>query len=283
MANRPELWRHALPAPSLHAHKYMHGHCLVLSGPALATGASRLSARAALNAGAGAVTIAGKRDALFVHAAHVTSIMLREAGTPESFEALLAEGRFQSLVIGPAAGVGGETLACLKAAAGSGIPTVADADALTSLAQEPQLLPHHPAAAGALVLTPHAGEFARLFPDLALPGEADDRARTAAAFEAAQRSQAVLVLKGRRTVIAAPDARVAINENAGLELATAGSGDVLAGLIAAHLAQGMPAFEAAAAGVWLHAEAGAMFGLGLTADRLVDLIRPVRWFMNRIA
>ncbi len=114
MANGPDLWRQALPAPPLHAHKYMHGHCLVLSGPALATGASRLSARAALNAGAGAVTIAGKRDALLVHAAHVTAIMLREAASPDVFRALLAEGRFQSLVIGPAAGVGGETLACLR-------------------------------------------------------------------------------------------------------------------------------------------------------------------------
>ncbi len=165
----------------------------------------------------------------------------------------------------------------------SGIPTVADADALTSLAQEPQRLAGRTAAAGALVLTPHSGEFARLFPDLALAPDVADFERASAALEAARRSNAILVLKGRRTLIAAPDGRLALNENAGPELATAGSGDVLSGLIAAHLAQGMPAFEAAAAGVWLHAEAGAMFGIGLTADRLVDIVRPIRWFMARKA
>jgi hydroxyethylthiazole kinase-like uncharacterized protein yjeF len=280
--NTPALWRSALPAPSPDIHKYMRGHCLVVSGPELQTGASRLAATAALNNGAGAVTITGDREALRIHAAHVTAIMLRETSTSEAFAELLGEGRFGSVVIGPAAGVGAPTLARVQTARRTSLPLVLDADALTSLVGE--LRPFHDAAGEPYrcVMTPHAGEFARLFGPLlvadagfaSLP-EILQTSKVEQARAAARLANAVVVFKGPDTVIAAPDGRSAINANAGPELATAGSGDVLSGLIGAHLACGMPAFEAAAAAVWLHGALGAEIGSGLTADRLVARVRPL--------
>jgi hydroxyethylthiazole kinase-like uncharacterized protein yjeF len=280
--NGPSLWAAALPRLDPSAHKYQRGHCLVVSGPPLRTGASRLAAIAALNAGAGAVSIAGERDALMVQAAHVTAIMLKETAAPDDLAALAASG-FQSAVMGPASGTDEDARGRLAALLASALPLVLDADALTMRAGRAHEFASRPSGAP-LVLTPHDGEFRRLFGDLDR-AEGDRPGDTVAfkvdsALAAARLSRAVIVRKGRETVIAAPDGRAAVNRNAGPELATAGSGDVLAGIIGSHLAQGMPAYEAACAGVWLHSACGALFGVGLTADRLVELVRPVDAFLK---
>ena len=283
--NAPDLWRSLMPAPARAGHKYDRGHVLVVSGGEFQTGASRLSAMAALNAGAGAVTVAGDAGALRIHAAHLTAVMLREAPSPAELAKLIASGRFSSCVIGPAAGVGEATAARIGALAAAGLPCVLDADAVTTLAgsQTPFPAPHGP-----WVLTPHAGEFQRLFRArlmsdavfAALPQRLQ-ASKLEQARAAARLAQSVVVFKGIDTVIASPCGRAAINDNGGPELATAGSGDVLAGLIAAHLAQGMPAFEAACAGVWLHGTCGAAYGAGLTAERLVGIAKPLAaWLVD---
>lgn len=260
-ANAPGLW--ALPVPAPDTHKYARGGALVWSGPALATGASRLAALAALRAGAGAVTLVGAREALLVQAAHVTAVMLAE-GDPATFGRLLADGKARAACVGP--GAGPSARAVTTAALETGKAVLLDADALTGFAGEAshlaRLVGRH---ARPVILTPHEGEFARLFP--ALQGSKLARARAAAA-----ETGAVVVLKGADGVIAAPDGRAAINGNAPAWLATAGSGDVLAGLVTGLLAQGMAGFEAAAAAAWLHGDAGARLGPGLTAE---DLAGPV--------
>ncbi len=286
LSNTPEIWQALLPAHPRDVHKYQRGHCLVVSGSELQTGASRLAATAALNNGAGAVSISGNKAALRIHATQVTSIMLQEATTPADFAVLLATGRFDAVIIGPAAGAGKPTLARIEAIQKAGLPFVLDADALTSLTG--QLIPFDQtdAKTPTCVMTPHAGEFAKLFAPLltenaqfnALSVELQ-HAKVEQARAAARIANSIIVFKGFDTVIAAPDGRAILNNNAGPELATAGSGDVLSGLIGAHLAGGMPPFEAAAAAVWLHGYLGAQIGMGLTADRLVEQVRPLSVFL----
>lgn len=278
--NTPALWRGSMRPRDPASHKYRNGAVLVASGPEFRTGAARLSAQAALHAGAGAVTLCGDEAALRIHAAHVSAIMLREAASPEAFATLLAENRFDSVVIGPAAGVDECTEARVTALLARTLPAVLDADALSVLAGKLNLFPHDGTPRRAL--TPHEGEFTRLFgselaSDAALAAlpPALQASKVEKARAAARLSGEIVVYKGPDTVIAAPDGRAAINTNAGPELATAGSGDVLAGIIAAHLAFGMPAFEAASAGVWLHGYCGAEYGAGLTAERLVEILRPL--------
>jgi ADP-dependent NAD(P)H-hydrate dehydratase / NAD(P)H-hydrate epimerase len=230
----------------------------VWSGPPLRTGASRLSAQAALAVGAGLVTIIGELAALAEQAAHVTAIMLREADA----DLRVIDDRVTALAVGPGAGNDiGETVFRLL---GPGVPTVLDADALTAFEANSGSLFNVVDAND--VMTPHAGEFARLFPDIAL----EDRKR--AASLAAQRAGAVVLLKGPETHVAAPDGRTAINLHASPWLATAGSGDVLTGLICGLLAQGTPAFDAACIGAWLHGDIGVRAGAGLTADGMVGHI-----------
>ncbi len=257
-ANGPALWRLPMPAPD--AHKYGRGACLVWSGPALATGASRLAAWAAQRAGAGIVTLAGARDALAEHAAHATSLLLRPAASPAD---VLGDARYGAVVVGPGAGAGARDAAL--AALASGRPTVLDADALTAL----PLAQLAAARRGPCVLTPHEGEFRAVFGTLA--GSRLDRAR-----EAARQAGAVVVLKGPDTIIAAPDGRAAINHNAPPWLATAGTGDVLAGIIGALLAQRMDAWEAACAGAWWHGEAGARAGPNCTAENVLEALAAGR-------
>jgi hydroxyethylthiazole kinase-like uncharacterized protein yjeF len=206
--------------------------------------------------------------------------MVRRADGVAGWTSLLADERRNAVVLGPAAGVGEETAAKVLAALGRDRALVIDADALTSFADKPELL----FAAirngqGAAVLTPHEGEFARLFhaaPDfVALGSEVARLDKLARARLAARASEAVVVLKGPDTVIAAPDGRAAINENGTPYLATAGSGDTLCGIIGGLLAQGMPVWEASCAGVWLHAEAGASIGPGLIAEDLAEALPGV--------
>ncbi len=262
--NDPALWRERYPWPSVDGHKFNRGHVLVLGGAAL-TGASRLSARAAQRAGAGLVTIAAPAPVWPIYAGSMIGVMVQPIDAASDFEALLADVRRNAIVIGPGAGVGEATRRYVLAALGVGRATLLDADALTSFAAEPETL--FKAIRSACVLTPHEGEFARLFDT---DGDKLARARRAAAT-----SGAVVLLKGADTVIAAPDGRAAINANAPPELATGGSGDVLAGIVVGLLAQGMTAFDAACAGVWLHGEAGRKVGLGLIAEDLPEALPAV--------
>lgn len=258
--NHPEAWGGHFPVPSADSHKYTRGGALVWSGPVLRTGAARLAARAALRIGAGAVTLAGDHDALMVHAAQVSAIMLAEAGLPDLRE-LLEDSRIRAVCVGPGAGVGA-VRPVAEIALQSGRAVVLDADALTAFAGAVESLRHHIAASvRPVVLTPHEGEFSRLFPDYC--GGKFARARSAAAALGA-----IVVLKGADTIIAAPDGRAMINCNAPPWLASAGSGDTLCGFVTGLLAQGMPGFEAAAAAVWVHGAAGSLLGPGLIADDL---------------
>lgn len=272
--NGRALWAGAMRAPAADAHKYRRGHAIVASGGMTRTGAARLAAGAALRAGAGLVTLASPPEALAVNASHLTAVMLRRVDGPEGFAAMLSDGRVTAAALGPGLGLGPRERALVEAALAAPVALVLDADAITLWRDAPDALFAAVAGRAApVILTPHEGEFARLFPDLvtgAKSGAKPERARAAAA-----RAGAVVVLKGADTVIAAPDGRVAINGNAPGWLATAGSGDVLAGIATGLLAQGMPGFEAAAAAVWLHGAAGSEAGPGLTAEDLEPALRSV--------
>ena len=267
-ANAPGVWLPAFPRPSLAGHKYDRGHALVVSGPLAHTGAARLGARGALRIGGGLVTVASPPDALAVNAAHLTAIMLTPFAGASGLSQILSDRRKNAVLLGPALGVGAATRELVAAALGSGAATVLDADALTSFEGAATALGRAVAQAPTrpVVLTPHEGEFRRLFPAVT-QGSKLDRARAAA-----RDSGAVVVLKGADTVVAAPDGRAAINENSPPWLATAGAGDVLGGFVAGLLAQRMPAFEAACAAVWLHGAAAADFGPGLIAEDLPERV-----------
>jgi len=294
-ANHPDVFVSLLPLPQLDAHKYARGHAVVVSGPAFQSGAARLAARGALRAGSGLVTVAAPASALAENAAHLTAIMLRPCGGARALGEMLQDKRKNAVAIGPGAGVGADTAELVLAALASGAGTVLDADALTSFkASEAGAAEavsfgftakyveagHGPLALFAaikadpsrpVVLTPHEGEFARLF-----GSEFGDRAsKIDRARAAAQSSGAVVVLKGADTVVGAPDGRAVVNENAPPWLATAGSGDVLTGFVTGLLAQGMPAFEAASAAAWMHGECAELFGPGLIAEDLPELLPQV--------
>jgi hydroxyethylthiazole kinase-like uncharacterized protein yjeF len=266
--NAPDLWLDAWPRAGAAGHKYTRGHALVFGGPVSATGAARLAAGAALRAGAGLVTLASPPDALLVNACHLTAVMLKKVAGVEAIADLLADRRFNAVLIGPGYGVVEATRDAATAILDAGRATVLDADALTSFSGHGEdLFAAIARTPEPVVLTPHEGEFSRLFPDLS--GGKLGRARAAA-----RRSGAIVILKGADTVIAAPDGRAAINRNAPPWLATAGSGDVLAGIAAGLLAQGVPGFEAAAQAVWLHGGAGREAGPGLIAEDLASALRP---------
>lgn len=260
--NVPALWESAWPRRDASAHKYRFGHAVVVGGPAHATGATRLAARAALRVGAGLVSVAARPEALPVYAAALTTVMTKPCTDARALEGLLADPRLDAWLIGPGAGTGEETRAAVAVLLRSGRSLVLDADALTAFAGQREAL--LAALHGRCVLTPHDGEYARLF---ARTGDRLARARAAAA-----ESGAVVLLKGADTVVAAPDGRAAILDRAPPALATAGTGDVLAGFVLGLLAQGVPAFEAAAAAAWLHARAGERVGPGLIAEDLPEAL-----------
>jgi hydroxyethylthiazole kinase-like uncharacterized protein yjeF len=274
-ANEPDLWRSALPRPSADGHKYDRGHAVIVSGEMPSIGAAKLAARGALRAGAGLVTIASPTSALAAHAAESVAVMVREVEGPVSLQRFLADRRKNAVVIGPGGGVGAAMREDVAAVLESGSATVLDADALTSFADRPgdlsSLIAKSPERD--VVLTPHGGEFRRLFNSLLDNSNVNSKLEQARA--AAHATNANVVLKGADTVIASPDGRVAVSANAPPTLATAGSGDVLAGLIAGLLAQHMPAFEAACAAVWLHGEAANEFGPGLISEDLPDMLPKV--------
>jgi hydroxyethylthiazole kinase-like uncharacterized protein yjeF len=269
-ANAPALWLAQFPWPKEERHKYARGHAVVVSGPAFSTGAARLGARGALRIGAGLVTVASPRDAILVNAAQLTAIMVREADDARGLKSLLADRRKNAVLIGPGVGVGERTKEMVLAALGSEAAIVLDADALTSFAGDPKPLFAAIAARNApVVLTPHDGEFARLFGDLA------SLAKLARARQAASRSGAIIVLKGADTVVAVPDGAASINATTSPWLATAGTGDVLGGMILGLLAQGMPGFAGTSAAVWLHGAAAKDFGPGLIAEDLPEMLPKV--------
>lgn len=262
--NEVALWRVHWPEPRAEGHKYSRGHVLVAGGPRGRTGASRLAARGALRIGAGLVTLAVPSAAVAECAAQLTAVMIDAYQGAAGFRRCLGDSRRNALVLGPGNGLGPTTRANVRAALETGRACVLDADALTVFARRPAEL--FAALHENCVLTPHEGEFARLFDSPAADG------KLARARAAARQCGAQVLLKGADTVVAAPDGRAAIMADAPATLATAGSGDVLAGFIGGLLAQGMPAFEAACAAVWLHAEAARLFGPGLIAEDLPEAL-----------
>ncbi|WP_397473126.1 NAD(P)H-hydrate dehydratase [Pusillimonas sp.] len=262
--NEPALWHGMFPWPRVDDHKYSRGHVLVVGGEIM-TGAARLSAMGAARVGAGLVTVAAPAPAWPVYAAALTSVMVQPLDDASNLTDILADVRKNVLVAGPGAGVSEATRQHVLAALATGRSMVLDADAITSFGPSPQAL--FSAIKGPCVLTPHEGEFSRIF---AGQGSKLQRAR-----QAARESGAVVLLKGADTVIAAPDGRAVINSNAPPTLATGGTGDVLTGFIAGLMAQGMAPFLAASAGAWLHGEAARQFGPGLISDDLLDMLPRV--------
>jgi len=263
--NTPALWSASYPRLRSDGHKYHRGHAVAVSGPRGRSGAARLGARAALRIGAGLVTVAAPASAVPENAAQLTAVMLRGWRDAKAFARLIADPRLNAVLLGPGNGVNALTRELVLATLRAGKAAVLDADALSVFARTPKRL--FDAIRSPVILTPHEGEFTRLF--------GFEGGKLARARAAARRAGAVVVLKGADTVIAAPNGRAAINVNAPPELATAGAGDVLAGICLGLLAQGMPPFEAAAAAAWLHGEAAARFGPGLIAEDLSETLPGV--------
>jgi len=272
--DEPGLWSAAFPVPRVDGHKYSRGHAVVVSGGLSATGAARLGARGALRAGAGLVTIASPQDALAINAATNLAIMVRAVDGAKELATFLEDHRRNSILLGPGGGVGELMRELVFAALRSPAAVVLDADALVSF------MGNVAALTGAIgsrkrpvIFTPHDGEFDKLFK---VKQENENlHSKLERARAAASKSGAIVLLKGPDTVVAAPDGRAAIAENAPPWLATAGAGDVLAGIITGLLAQGMPGFEAASAAAWLHGEAANAFGPGLISEDLPDLLPQV--------
>ncbi len=256
--NAPALWKHLMPFPNPDSNKYSRGHTVIFGGGMTSTGASRLAAMAALRVGSGLVSVASSQDALPIYAMTLTAVMTKLADSTAQLAALLEDKRISAVLIGPGAGLSDKTRDYTLQILNSKKACVVDADALSIFQSNTK--PLFDAISAPTVLTPHEGEFERLF---ATKGVKTERAK-----DAAKQSGAVIVLKGNDTVIAAPDGRVSINANAPVWLATAGSGDVLAGIITGLMGQGMPAYEAACAGTWIQGEVANRFGPGLIAEDL---------------
>jgi hydroxyethylthiazole kinase-like uncharacterized protein yjeF len=274
-ANGPGLWGERFPRPDPEGHKYTRGHAVIVSGGLSSTGAARLAARASLRAGAGLVTIASPREAVLVNAVASLAVMVRPVDGASELATFLTDTRRNAVAMGAGGGVGAAMREQVRAALASKAAVVLDADALTSFADHPQTLfaDIGMRSEPATVLTPHQGEFSRLFKEVWKNNNLYGKLEKARA--AARLSDAVVLFKGGDTVVAAPDGRTSIADNAPPYLATAGAGDVLGGMVAGLMAQGMPPFEAASAAVWLHGEAAAEFGPGLIAEDLPEALPAV--------
>jgi hydroxyethylthiazole kinase-like uncharacterized protein yjeF len=259
------------------AHKYAYGHAVVLSGPSGRGGAARLAARAALRVGAGLVTLVCPSEARLENAARLDAIMLRDFADMDDLVEILVDERLNALCAGPALGTGDEALSRITAILGAERATVLDADALTAFEETPDAL--FAMVHEACVLTPHMGEFRRVFPDLAAGAAEGGPARVEAVRAAAARAGCTVLLKGPQTHVADHTGAAWVNDATGEAaapwLATAGSGDVLAGLIVGLLARGLAPAEAAATAAWLHAEAARTFGPGLIAEDLPETLPAV--------
>lgn len=266
MENSPKLWLGKFPKLDKESNKYTRGHAIVVGGDIEHSGASRLSANAALRVGAGLVTLACPKNALVVYASHLTAVMVKSIG--EDFDQFIKDERKNSFLIGPGAGVNANTKKMVLKLLKLNRNLVLDADALTVFQKKPEeLFKAIKNSKGQTVLTPHEGEFERIFD---IKGSRQFRAR-----KAAQTSGAIVLLKGSETIIAAPNGEIIINNNAPATLATAGSGDVLAGMICGLLAQNMIAVDAASAAAWIHGAAAAEFGYGLISEDLLELIPKI--------
>jgi hydroxyethylthiazole kinase-like uncharacterized protein yjeF len=255
--NGPWAWIGQFSWPRPSDHKYRRGHVAILGGGGM-TGAGRLAARAARRAGAGLMTVLAPAQALALYAGDQPGLLTAPV---EEFEKFLADPRVSALLLGPGNGLTPATLERVLQALASAKPCLLDADALSVFADNPAEL--FAAIRGPVLMTPHEGEFSRLFPGIT--GSKLQRARGAA-----EKAGACLLLKGSDTLIASPDGHALINANAPASLASAGAGDVLAGIAAAFLGQAMDPFEAAGAAAWLHGEAAASFGPGLIAEDIVE-------------
>jgi hydroxyethylthiazole kinase-like uncharacterized protein yjeF len=264
--NGPQLWLERFPWPTAETHKHSRGRMGVVSGELWMTGAARMAARAGLRIGAGVVRLFCREDTFAVNAAHAEAVILKRYDGDNDLED--AGNALDSMVIGPGAGLDEQTRLNVLALARTGAALVVDADAITVFKTRPEdlfaILDRDD------VLTPHEGEFERLF-----PGALEGGDRTEAVREASRQAGGIVMLKGAETVIAAPDGRVVLNRGGSPWLATAGSGDVLAGFVGGLMAQGMDSFEAACAGAWIHAQAAEAFGPGLIAGDLPDLAPSV--------
>ncbi len=267
--NVPANWRKHYPVPSLAGHKYHRGHTLVISGPMTSTGAARLLALAALRSGSGLVTVASPVDALVVNAIHLTSVMLQKADSPHDVQEILADQRFNCVALGPGLPADKHTASMVIRVLEMQRKTILDAGGLAAFSANPErLFEAIKTSNKPVIITPHGGEFGRLFPDLGVHGSKVERARAAA-----DKSGAVVILKGPDTVVATPGGEVSVSDNSPPWLATAGSGDVLAGIVAGLVAQGMPAFVAANAAIWLHGDAANRLGFGMISSDLDEGLR----------
>lgn len=267
--NNPGLWLKDFPIPGPATHKYDRGHAVIYGGDK--TGAAKLAAAGAQRAGAGLVSIATRAETKATFDNFRASIMTQQWDTSEDFKSILRDERKNVVLLGPGAGDPARLRESVETTLAFNKAAVLDADVFTVFKDNArdlftQLSPDKH------VLTPHEGEFARIFGEM-------EGSKLERAWKAAKIANAVVVLKGSDTIIAAPDGTAVINTNAPSTLATAGSGDVLAGLITGLMAQGMTPFMAASAGVWLQAETARNFGLGLTAE---DIIHHIPQTLNRV-
>ena len=281
MVNIPFIWKDSFPTPDYNSHKYSRGHCAVFSGPSTSTGAARLAAHASARAGAGAVTLLSQSTALLVNAVQLTSVMLHIYDKVEDVIEFMHERKVKAAILGPgfADRMRARDIALELIITQSLGALVLDADGITAFTEISQrLFSSIERSTTQIILTPHEGEFKKLFPEIA---RNKFLSRLEKAQLAAEQSHAVILYKGADSIIAAPDGRAAINNNAPAYLATAGSGDVLAGLCGGLVAQGMPAFEAACAATYLHSEAASIFGPGLIAEDIIDTLpQALRWLLQ---
>ncbi|MGN7661408.1 MAG: NAD(P)H-hydrate dehydratase [Anaplasma sp.] len=257
--NSPSLWRELIPIPDYKSHKYNRGYAVVCSVGMRSVGAVKLATLGALRIGAGAVAVACEDSEIALYAGSLTAVMYK------TYEEAFCDSRVTALLIGS----GGDVLdQYLKekvlAVLNLDKKCVLDAGAISVFQDDVDVLLSH-ISGRSVVMTPHEGEFKRIFPGLS--GSVVERAKSAA-----EMSGAIVVLKGHDTVIAAPDARVVVNNNAPSSLATVGSGDVLAGIITGLISTGMPEFFAACCGVWIHGECGKRHAFGLIADDIIQRI-----------